>query len=199
MEEIKSSTEGRPRTTTQATEAAVADEAQHRRHVVVEGTGISRGSSKEVARLHPASRRGKAPAQRRAQRAKDPGYPEDDTPPDSSDGDSVSEDSGDDEPDENSNGEGGGADGSSSGSEMESDGGQERRVQRPREQRVRRKNVKDLELPTFVPSPKVSVSTWIDRVDLALKEADGPTKLCTTYVDGERVNLVSEQEPEHAR
>lgn len=31
--------------------------------------------------------------------------------------------------------------------------------------------MKDLELPTFTPSPKVSVSTWIDRVDLALKGA----------------------------
>ncbi|OWY93775.1 hypothetical protein PHMEG_00036703 [Phytophthora megakarya] len=29
----------------------------------------------------------------------------------------------------------------------------------------------DFELPTFTPSPKVSVSTWIDRVDLALKGA----------------------------
>ncbi|GMF19388.1 unnamed protein product [Phytophthora fragariaefolia] len=33
-------------------------------------------------------------------------------------------------------------------------------------------SVKDLELPTFTPSPKVSVSTWIDRVDLALKDAE---------------------------
>lgn len=31
--------------------------------------------------------------------------------------------------------------------------------------------MKDLELPTFTPSPKVSVSTWIDRVDLALRGA----------------------------
>lgn len=35
----------------------------------------------------------------------------------------------------------------------------------------RRRSVKDLELPTFTPSPKVSVSTWIDRVDLALRGA----------------------------
>jgi hypothetical protein len=34
---------------------------------------------------------------------------------------------------------------------------------------TQRKSVKDLELPTFTPSPRVSVSTWIDRVDLALK------------------------------
>ncbi|ETP36094.1 hypothetical protein F442_15887 [Phytophthora nicotianae P10297] len=40
-----------------------------------------------------------------------------------------------------------------------------------RRRQPRRKSVKDLELPTFTPSPKVSVSTWIDRVDLALKEA----------------------------
>ncbi|OWY96698.1 hypothetical protein PHMEG_00032970 [Phytophthora megakarya] len=156
MEEIKSSTEGRPRTTTQATETAVADETQHRRHVVVEGTGISRGSSKEVARLHPTSRRGKAPAHRRAQRTEDPEYPPLQTP--------ATMTAGDDEPDENSNDEGGGSDDSSSGSEMENDGSQEMRVQRPREQQE-----KDLELPTFVPSPKVSVSTWIDRVDLSLK------------------------------
>ncbi|GMF36741.1 unnamed protein product [Phytophthora fragariaefolia] len=36
----------------------------------------------------------------------------------------------------------------------------------------RRNSVKDLELPTFPPSPKVYVSTWIDRVDLALKGAE---------------------------
>ncbi|KAE9096153.1 hypothetical protein PF005_g24485 [Phytophthora fragariae] len=41
-----------------------------------------------------------------------------------------------------------------------------------REQRPKRKSVKDLELPTFTPSPKISVSTWIDRVDLALKGAE---------------------------
>ncbi|POM62689.1 Gag-pol fusion protein [Phytophthora palmivora] len=40
-----------------------------------------------------------------------------------------------------------------------------------RRERLRRKSVKDLELPTFTPSPKVPVSTWIDRVDLALKGA----------------------------
>ncbi|ETP05179.1 hypothetical protein F441_18173 [Phytophthora nicotianae CJ01A1] len=40
-----------------------------------------------------------------------------------------------------------------------------------RRRQPRRKSVKDLELPTFTPSPKVSVSTWIDRVDLALKGA----------------------------
>lgn len=32
--------------------------------------------------------------------------------------------------------------------------------------------MKDLELPTYTPSPKVSVSTWIERVDLALKGVD---------------------------
>ncbi|ETP09474.1 hypothetical protein F441_14661, partial [Phytophthora nicotianae CJ01A1] len=40
-----------------------------------------------------------------------------------------------------------------------------------RRRQPRRKSVKDLELQTFTPSPKVSVSTWIDRVDLALKGA----------------------------
>lgn len=32
--------------------------------------------------------------------------------------------------------------------------------------------MRDLELPNFTPSPKVSVSTWIDRVDLALRGAE---------------------------
>ncbi|KAE9356739.1 hypothetical protein PR003_g2153 [Phytophthora rubi] len=45
--------------------------------------------------------------------------------------------------------------------------------QRP-ERLSRRKSVKDLELPTFTPSPKVSVSTWIDRVDLTLQGAVEP-------------------------
>lgn len=35
----------------------------------------------------------------------------------------------------------------------------------------RRNSVKDLELPTFTLSPKVSVSARIDYVNLALKEA----------------------------
>ncbi|KAE9098549.1 hypothetical protein PF010_g15520 [Phytophthora fragariae] len=34
-----------------------------------------------------------------------------------------------------------------------------------------RRSIKDLELPTFTPSPKASVSTWISRVDLALRGA----------------------------
>ncbi|GMF47242.1 unnamed protein product [Phytophthora fragariaefolia] len=42
---------------------------------------------------------------------------------------------------------------------------------RRRDGRPRRKNVKDLDLPTFTPSPDIPVSTWIDRVDLALKGA----------------------------
>ncbi|GMF48302.1 unnamed protein product [Phytophthora fragariaefolia] len=43
---------------------------------------------------------------------------------------------------------------------------------RRRDGRPRRKNVKDLDLPTFTPSPDMPVSTWIDRVDLALKGAE---------------------------
>ncbi|KAE9107067.1 hypothetical protein PF005_g21439 [Phytophthora fragariae] len=43
---------------------------------------------------------------------------------------------------------------------------------RRRGARPRRKNVKDLDLPTFTPSPDMPVSTWIDRVDLALKGAE---------------------------
>ncbi|KAE9118898.1 hypothetical protein PF005_g8917 [Phytophthora fragariae] len=35
--------------------------------------------------------------------------------------------------------------------------------------RNRRRAIRDLELPTFQPSPMVSVSTWIARVDLALQ------------------------------
>ncbi|KAE9014941.1 hypothetical protein PR003_g5849 [Phytophthora rubi] len=34
-----------------------------------------------------------------------------------------------------------------------------------------RRSIKDLELPTFTPSAKASVSTWISRVDLALRGA----------------------------
>jgi hypothetical protein len=45
------------------------------------------------------------------------------------------------------------------------------RAERRRRRRGRRSNIKDLELPTFTTSPKVSVSTWIDRVDLVLKGA----------------------------
>ncbi|OWY99283.1 hypothetical protein PHMEG_00029740 [Phytophthora megakarya] len=33
----------------------------------------------------------------------------------------------------------------------------------------RAKNIKDLELPSFTPTPRASVSTWVDRIDLALK------------------------------
>ncbi|ETO58988.1 hypothetical protein F444_22634, partial [Phytophthora nicotianae P1976] len=53
-------------------------------------------------------------------------------------------------------------------------GHHERHIQRERHERRnrnRKRSVKDLELPTYTPSPKVSVSTWIDRVDLALKGA----------------------------
>lgn len=35
----------------------------------------------------------------------------------------------------------------------------------------RRRAIRDLELPTFLPSPMVSVSTWIARVDFALQGA----------------------------
>ncbi|GMF44401.1 unnamed protein product [Phytophthora fragariaefolia] len=81
---------------------------------------------------------------------------------------------------------GDGNDDSGSGSEGSSDsdgtssvdGGQRaaqgQRRRRPRGRHIhhgRRANIKDLELPTFTPSPKVSVSTWIDRVDLALEGA----------------------------
>jgi hypothetical protein len=43
---------------------------------------------------------------------------------------------------------------------------------RPGAAQPRRRSVKDLELPAFTPSPKVSVATWIDRVDLALRGAE---------------------------
>ncbi|GMF59660.1 unnamed protein product [Phytophthora fragariaefolia] len=36
----------------------------------------------------------------------------------------------------------------------------------------KRKSLKGLELPAFTPLPDMSVSTWIDRVDLALKGAE---------------------------
>ncbi|KAE9179615.1 hypothetical protein PF002_g27772 [Phytophthora fragariae] len=48
----------------------------------------------------------------------------------------------------------------------------ERRRHHNRHEPVRRQNVKDLELPTYVPSPEVSVSTWIDRIDLILTGAE---------------------------
>ncbi|OWZ16805.1 hypothetical protein PHMEG_0009349 [Phytophthora megakarya] len=60
------------------------------------------------------------------------------------------------------------------------------RVDRDREPRrnelygvpLRRRNVKDMELPPFTPSLDVFVSTWIDRVNLALKGAaeSGPDR-----------------------
>ncbi|KAE8970439.1 hypothetical protein PR002_g27116 [Phytophthora rubi] len=65
---------------------------------------------------------------------------------------------------------------SSSSSSSESEG-ERRRGSQPSERTARderppgRRSVKDLELPTFTPSPKVSVSTWIDQVDFALKGA----------------------------
>ncbi|OWZ08710.1 hypothetical protein PHMEG_00018700 [Phytophthora megakarya] len=46
-------------------------------------------------------------------------------------------------------------------------GGHRDRHQEP----VRRANVKDLELPTFTPTSGTSVSTWTDRIDLALQGA----------------------------
>ncbi|KAE9321412.1 hypothetical protein PF008_g17816 [Phytophthora fragariae] len=66
---------------------------------------------------------------------------------------------------------------SSSSSPSSESGDGRRRGSRPTEPPARgerppgRRSVKELELPTFTPSPKVSVSTWIDRVDLALKGA----------------------------
>ncbi|KAE9033726.1 hypothetical protein PR002_g8522 [Phytophthora rubi] len=49
---------------------------------------------------------------------------------------------------------------------------QARRERRRQQPVPLRKSVKDLELPTFAPSAKTSVSTWIDLVDLALKGAE---------------------------
>jgi hypothetical protein len=73
---------------------------------------------------------------------------------------------------------------SSSDSEEETEEPRQRRAPRGRPERgrrgrqgrrgaeqPRRRSVKDLELPSFTPSPKVSVATWIDRVDLALRGA----------------------------
>lgn len=51
------------------------------------------------------------------------------------------------------------------------DNGRATQAERRRGRCGRRANIKNLELPTFTPSPKVSVSTWIDRVDLALEGA----------------------------
>ncbi|KAG6623661.1 uncharacterized protein IUM83_01809 [Phytophthora cinnamomi] len=38
-------------------------------------------------------------------------------------------------------------------------------------QRIRRRTIRDLDLPTFLPTPQTSVMTWIARVDLALQGA----------------------------
>jgi hypothetical protein len=92
-------------------------------------------------------------------------------PDDGDDGDSSNDDDG-------SSGDGhDGNDGDDSGS-SNSEGNRSRnrergpvRTARRHGRRARRTNIKDLELPTFTPSPKVSVSTWIDRVDLALEGA----------------------------
>ncbi|KAE8885942.1 hypothetical protein PF003_g30097 [Phytophthora fragariae] len=48
----------------------------------------------------------------------------------------------------------------------------ERRRHHNRHEPVRRQNVEDLELPTYVSSPEVSVSTRIDRIDLILTGAE---------------------------
>ncbi|GMF56250.1 unnamed protein product [Phytophthora fragariaefolia] len=50
--------------------------------------------------------------------------------------------------------------------------GRHERRHRERKRISTKRSVKDHELPTFAPSPKMSVSTWIDRVDLALKGAE---------------------------
>ncbi|KAE9303097.1 hypothetical protein PF008_g22315 [Phytophthora fragariae] len=67
-------------------------------------------------------------------------------------------------------GDAGGDDGDGSGS---SDDDDDRRRHGPAQgvRHVKRRSIKDLELPTYTPSPKVSVSTWIERVDLALEGA----------------------------
>ncbi|KAE9268116.1 hypothetical protein PF001_g29788 [Phytophthora fragariae] len=140
-----------------------------------------------VARLQPAvagrEGRDQQPATRalrqRATRARAaPGAPDDgdssdpdSSASDSSDGDSTESDREDD--DGSADDESG--DGSDEGGRGQSRRGARREHRRRRERRERqprRKSVKDLELPTFTPSPKVSVSTWIDRVDLALKGAE---------------------------
>ncbi|GMF45699.1 unnamed protein product [Phytophthora fragariaefolia] len=90
-----------------------------------------------------------------------------------------------------SNGSGDDGSGSSSEESGRSDdersddevGSRRGRHERRHRERIRisaKKSVKDLELPTFAPSPKMSVSTWIDRVDLALKGAEesGRGKWC---------------------
>ncbi|KAE9056248.1 hypothetical protein PF010_g31836, partial [Phytophthora fragariae] len=141
-----------------------------------------------VARLQPAvaGREGgdqqpaaRAPRQRATRARTTPGAPDDgdSSDPDSSasgssDGDSTESDREDD--DGSADDESG--DGSDEGGRGRSRRGARREHRRRRERRERqprRKSVKDLELPTFTPSPKVSVSTWIDRVDLALKGAEG--------------------------
>ncbi|KAE9312181.1 hypothetical protein PF001_g9367 [Phytophthora fragariae] len=69
----------------------------------------------------------------------------------------------DDDPD------GGPSNDSSNNESSASSGGRRRRGARGK--RPRRRSVKDLELPTYTPSPATPVSTWIERVDLALRGA----------------------------
>ncbi|KAE9064815.1 hypothetical protein PF010_g28466 [Phytophthora fragariae] len=140
-----------------------------------------------VARLQPAvaGREGgdqqpaaRAPRQQATRARTTPGAPDegdssdpDSSASDSSDGDSTESDREDD--DGSADDESG--DGSDEGGRRRSRRGARREPRRRRERRERqprRKSVKDLELPTFTPSPKVSVSTWIDRVDPALKGAE---------------------------
>ncbi|KAE9034809.1 hypothetical protein PR003_g7366 [Phytophthora rubi] len=64
----------------------------------------------------------------------------------------------------------GGDDGDGSGS-SDDDDDQRRRGPAQSVRHGKRRSIKDLELPTYTPSPKVLVSTWIERVDLALEGA----------------------------
>lgn len=77
-----------------------------------------------------------------------------------------------------------GSNGDDSSSDSSRDRGSERRRRRRRGRRAstanrsrrvrheqRRKNAKDLELAAYKPSPTVSVSTWIAKVDLAVQGA----------------------------
>ncbi|KAE8970623.1 hypothetical protein PF002_g28126 [Phytophthora fragariae] len=70
------------------------------------------------------------------------------------------------------------SDSSSDGNSDSDDGGRRRGrrqpVTRPGDDdfhRNRRRTIRDLDLPTFLPTPQTSVTTWIARVDLALEGA----------------------------
>ncbi|KAG6613805.1 uncharacterized protein IUM83_19587 [Phytophthora cinnamomi] len=126
-----------------------------------------------VAQLQPTSGGGQQPSNQRTTRrvartTRAAAGPPDDEGSESSESSEDRPSSDDDVSDDD-------GDGGNDSSDDEPRGRRDRRERRGRRERRHesvKRSVKDLELPTFTPSPTVSVSTWIDRVDLALKGAE---------------------------